>query len=307
MPFDPASPYGINTHLPSATQLDQVAAAGIAWIRVDFNWDMIEPTRGGYDWTLTDAVVNEARARGLEVYPTLAYTPGWANGGQGRGVTATDPQDWYRFVHEAVRRYRDRVNHWGMWNEPNSTLAGTRRQYINEVLQVGARAVREADAASRVLGPELAMVAQWYIWLYQVLDQAGDALDVVTQHAYDDSGMAVLCNLLQVRGIMQGTGAGAKELWLTETGWRTDKVSEETQAAYYEQVLEGVDTYDWLDKVFFYELVDDPTIAAKYGILHSDLTPKPAYHTYQRHIAAPGAGARQPGAGPLARLDDQDA
>ena len=34
----PALPYGINTHLPSSAQLDRVAAAGIAWIRVDFNW-----------------------------------------------------------------------------------------------------------------------------------------------------------------------------------------------------------------------------------------------------------------------------
>ncbi|HYV30456.1 MAG TPA: hypothetical protein VEO53_05030, partial [Candidatus Binatia bacterium] len=87
------------------------------------------------------------------------------------------------------------------------------------------------------------------------------------------------------------------------------EVSEEAQAANYAQALEGVEAYDWLDKVFFYELVDDPTSAAKYGMLHSDLTPKRAYHTYQRHIAAhaPGAGPRQPGSGPLARLDDQDA
>src|ERR671930_426475 len=65
---DPALPYGINAHLPSSAQLDRVAAAGIAWIRVDFNWFMLEPARGVYDWTLTDAVVSDARARGLNVY-----------------------------------------------------------------------------------------------------------------------------------------------------------------------------------------------------------------------------------------------
>jgi hypothetical protein len=64
---DPALPYGINTHLPSSGLLDRVAEAGIASIRVDFNWYMMEPERGIYDWTTTDAVVGEARARGLNI------------------------------------------------------------------------------------------------------------------------------------------------------------------------------------------------------------------------------------------------
>ena len=54
---DPALPYGINAHLPSGALLDRVAAAGIAWVRVDFNWWMMAPARGVYDWALTDAVV----------------------------------------------------------------------------------------------------------------------------------------------------------------------------------------------------------------------------------------------------------
>jgi beta-galactosidase GanA len=81
--FDPASPYGINAHLPSSVLLDRVAAAGIAWIRVDFNMDQIQPAPGQYNWALTDQVVQDARARGLHLYPTLAYAPpgpmgGWA-------------------------------------------------------------------------------------------------------------------------------------------------------------------------------------------------------------------------------------
>ena len=118
---DPALPYGINTHLPSSAQLDRVAAAGIAWIRVDFNWYMMQPARERYDWALTDAVVHDARARGLNVYATLAYTPGWANGGQGLNVPPLNADDWYNFVYETVSRYRHYVRHWGMWNEPNFT------------------------------------------------------------------------------------------------------------------------------------------------------------------------------------------
>ena len=46
---DPALPYGINAHLLTSALLDWIAAAGIAWIRVDFNWFMMEPEPGVYD------------------------------------------------------------------------------------------------------------------------------------------------------------------------------------------------------------------------------------------------------------------
>jgi polysaccharide biosynthesis protein PslG len=290
---DPALPYGINAHLPSSALLDRVAEAGIAWIRVDFNWFMIEPGRGIYDWITTDAVISEARARGINVYATLAYTPAWANGGQPINVPPTDAGDWYAFVYTTVSRYRDRVKHWGMWNEPNleGFFSGTLDQYIDDILRVGAQAVRDADPGSSVLGPELAMIGDWWLWLNVVLEQAAEALDIVTQHAYEDTGTQVLIEMLTPHGIMVLTETDVKELWLTETGWRTDEVSEDAQAAYYKQVLEGVDKWGWLDKVFLYELVDDPTIAAKYGILHSDLTPKQAYYTYQHYIASHATAA----------------
>jgi polysaccharide biosynthesis protein PslG len=290
---DPALPYGINAHLPSSAQLDRVAETGIAWIRVDFNRFMLEPARGVYDWTTTDAVVSDARARGLNVYATLAYTPGWANGGQPLNVPPTDAGDWYRFVYTTVSRYRGYVQHWGMWNEPNleGFFAGTREQHIDDILRVGAQAVRAADPGSAVLGPELAMLGDWWLWLYVVLKQAAEALDIVTQHAYEDTGNQVLVEMLTPRGIMVLTRTDAKELWLTETGWDTSEVSEEAQAAYYKQVLEGVDKYGWLDKVFFYQLVDEPGSPDQWGILRVDLSPKPAYEAYQRHIASQAPGA----------------
>jgi hypothetical protein len=191
-----------------------------------------------------------------------------------------------------------------MWNEPNleGFFSGTRGQYIDDILRVGSQAVHDADPGSYVLGPELAMSGSWGEWLYVVLDQAADAIDIVTQHDYEDNGAQVLrkmggwepfWNKPTPRGIMEATGTDAKELWLTETGWHTDEVSEDAQAAFYEQVLEGVDAYDWLDKVFFYELVDDPHIAEQWGILNSDLTPKQAYYAYQSYIAAHATAAKR--------------
>jgi hypothetical protein len=293
---NPTLSYGINAHLPSSALLDRVVEAGIAWVRVDFNWFMMEPARGIYDWTLTDAAVREARARGLNVYATLAYSPAWANGGQAPNTPPVDPQDWYAFVYTTVSRYRGSVRHWGMWNEPNfkSFFSGSPDQYIDTILRVGAQAVRDADPGGYVLGPELAQEGDWWRWLYTVLDQAAEAIDIVAQHSYQDTGRDVLRRLggrvepwhwPTVRDVMKWTGTDAKELWLTETGWNTAGVSEEEQAAYYRQVLAGVEAYDWLAKVFFYQLVDEPGSPDQWGALRVDLSPKPAYETYQRHIA----------------------
>jgi hypothetical protein len=293
---DPALPYGINVHLPSRALLDRVAAAGIAWIRVDFNWFMMEPARGVYDWALTDAVVGEARARGLNIYATLAYAPAWANGGQAPNTPPVDPLDWYTFVYTTVSRYRGSVQHWGMWNEPNVKhfFSGSPAQYINTILEVGAQAVRDADPNGSVLGPELAQEGDWWQWLDAVLDRAAAAIDIVTQHSYQATGQDVLRRLggpvepwhrPTVRDVMQWTGTADKALWLTETGWNTARVSAEAQAASYEQVLAGVEGSDWLEKVFFYQLVDEPDTPDQWGILRVDLSAKPAYETYQRFIA----------------------
>jgi len=306
---DPALPYGINAHLPSSSVLDLVRDAGIAWIRVDFNWNLMEPDRGAYDWSVTDQVVSDARARGINIFATLAYTPGWANGGQYINVPAIDSTDWYQFVFDTVSRYKDDIKHWGMWNEPNvhSFFIGSRQQYVQDVLRVGAKAVRDADPGGLVLGPELAQLQsdQCAAWLFTVLTQAGDVIDIVTHHDYGGTGTSTIKGIgvegapqriRTARGIMSITGTSDKPLWLTETGWRTDEVTQTQQADYYEQVLDGLTANPTLlDEVFFYEMADDPRFPNQWGIVQADLTPKEAYFRYQDYITAhPAAPAAWP-------------
>jgi hypothetical protein len=93
-----------------------------------------------------------------------------------------------------------------------------------------------------------------------VLDQAAEAIDIVTQESYQDTGQAVRrrlggpvspYNRPTVRDVIRWTGIKNEALWLTETGRDTAEVSEEAQAASYAQVLDGVDASGWPDKVFF--------------------------------------------------------
>jgi len=313
---DPSSSFGINIHAPQwselASQLDKVKAAGIGWVRVDFIWAAVESQRGRYNWRGYDALVAAVRARGLQVYATLAYTPAWATDGPELTGVPRNPDDWLRFCLRAARRYRGKVLYWGLWNEPNLKRfwSGSRDQYVDVILKTGADAVHAGNPAAKVGGPELAHLtangANWYDWLRQSLREAGDRLDFITHHVYDSDGNSAVTNRLaastlfggqpslwqyvapSVREVLENTGWTNKPFWLTETGWESGRVGESWQSVYYRGLLDdwfsSQPGRNWIDKVFFYELKDGPDGSFSWGILRSDGSSKPAYGAYQGFI-----------------------
>ena len=307
------SPYGVCVHLAGDAALDEVQRAGITWVRADFDWWRMEPSDGGFDWSGTDRFVNGAVARNLQVFATLAYTPGWANGNQHHSVPPHRLSDWSDFVTAVVTRYRDRVKHWGMWNEPNLShfFSGSRAQYIDDILIPGAQAAKQADPSCLVLGPELAHMDDWHRWLRDVLGQASGHIDIVTHHIYK-SPPSKAWRLLDgwtwpwegpwpngnVKSLIQRHGGAGKPVWLTETGWRSASHGEQTQARYLEEFMDRFARQSWLDKVFFYQIHDEPNSTDGWGLLRADLSRKPAMDAYARFILTHPAPTTLPPAPP---------
>jgi hypothetical protein len=314
----PASPFGINIHAPQgadlAAQLDRARAAGIGWVRIDLIWAAVEPARGKYEWRAYDALVKAANVRGLKVFATLAYTPAWATDGPALTGVPRNPDDWRRICFRAAKRYRGKVQHWGLWNEPNLPRfwSGSRQQYIDVILKIGADALRTGNPEALVGGPDLAHLtagdADWYDWLRRTLLEAGDSLDFITHHVYDADGNRDVTTRLDaktlfgtkpslwdavapsVKEVLRSTGwLGRKPVWLTETGWESARISERRQADFYGGLLDdwfgGRPGRDWIERVFFYELQDGPSAGGlSWGILRSDGNPKPAYDAYRTFI-----------------------
>ena len=313
-----ASPYGVNAHAPQGPDLarlfDQLQAADVGWVRIDFEWIGIEPQPGVFHWQVYDAIVAAAELRGLAVLGILAYTPAWATDGNPRSGVPRQIADWEDFCFRAATRYRGRVQAWELWNEPNldKFFAGSPSQYIDRILVPGAHALRAADPAALVGGPGLAHLtsgdSDWYNWLLEVLERAGDELDFVSHHLYDRDGHRDVSEKLNdsttfgdepqlwdasppsVREVLE-EGGWQGPFYLTETGWASDQVGEQRQADYYrgflEEWLSGRPDRDWIDKVFFYELRDDPSQGIpKWGVLRADRGPKPAFAAYRDFIAA---------------------
>jgi polysaccharide biosynthesis protein PslG len=280
---DADSPYGVNAHQAADEALQLVADAGIGWVRFDMNWFQFEPAKGQYDWTIADRFVGTADDLGLGVFVTIAYTPAWAVGhacddgaeddaDHCLNAVPANPQDWTDFVAAAVARYGDRVNHWGMWNEPNLDhfFRGTRDQYVNEILIPGSETVHALCPGCQVLGPELANLREvhwdaeegdcyeigcsfngWNHSLMRILQDAGDHIDIVTHHKYADPADLWWSEMLNGEWILIQIMWGAKEItdehapgkpvWITEFGWHSQPWGEHSDPYAAEQLTRVYD------------------------------------------------------------------
>lgn len=311
---------GINAHVPSAAELSIAAESGVTWVRMDANWWQLEPAAGSYAWGPLDAAVDAARAEGLNVYLTLAYTPDWVPvvdrprdddySGNDEPVTATE---WVRFVDAAVRHYRARgVTHFGLWNEANLDhfWDGSLQSYVETIALPGADAVRSACADCVTVGPDLAHINDADDALDEVLRRGMSAFDIVSHHLYNDfeetdwngfSGDSFLHALESGRSDFTRDGlrevldrrGWTGEVWISETGYRAtpdDSADEATQATYVRRVLEEQLERTWWTKSFFYELIDcgidlpDCSIDG-YGILRPTRTLPRGPGDYRRKAA----------------------
>jgi hypothetical protein len=220
----------LNAHLPSPADNQSMAALGASGARMDFNWFDFQPTPTRWGWAALDSAVSSARAQGLSIYATVAYTPKWASSVSGCTQFASDEvsrcenklpadvQAWTAAVTAVVTRYRGQVDCWGIWNEPNlrTFFDGTLDQFVTRIFEPAARAIRAADPQARICGPELSHLAASSNWngksgtcafggcirngwerdLAQLLDRVGPHLDVITHHVYRDDAAGAMQALL---------------------------------------------------------------------------------------------------------------
>lgn len=252
--------YGVNAHYLTAPMADKMAELGAGVARVDFNWDVIETNcKGCFDWTATDATVAQARRVHVQLFPTLSYTPKWANGGQPQSYPPLNYQDWYDFVFAIASRYPD-IIYWGIWNEPNLGPFWKNqdlRAYRTLTIQARA-AILAANPRALILGPEVSWHATKDGWLQAAMDDYGDLFDIVTVHWYADGPEPIDVFMDQ---FVRPT-APNKPIWLTEIGMKPcyTMFGEFGQALFYQRVLEAYQKHrDWWTNTLFYDLYEPPS------------------------------------------------
>ena len=249
--------WGANTflHLDSdrwrkKKTLEMAARAGLGWIKQHFPWDDIEsagkgqfvhPTRKSPTWDKYDEIVDLAEENGLNIIARVDRAPGWA---RPANSTPTEPpgdlDDFGDFISAIVRRYRGRIRHFQIWNEPNLAIEWGGKPpdaalYV-QLLETAFAAGASADPETVILGAPLAATLEMserahneLVYLQQVYDAGGG--DYFHIHSANAFGLAFppeaspdpeVLNFRRVelsRALMERNGDGNKPIWFNEYGW----------------------------------------------------------------------------------------
>jgi polysaccharide biosynthesis protein PslG len=277
IPMDHANvnPYGINTFLHQEVdpakveeQLRLISDAGFRWIREEFTWEEIEvdgrgqftDSRNDMDgdgtpdtisgWAKFDRIVDLAEQYGIRIQARLSNPPAWA---QAEGVhTQTPPvnvQDYVNFITAAAERYRGRVNHFQIWNEPNifpewgaDTADGSSPRAVNPeeytaLLCASYRALKAVDSDIVVISGALAPTSELggvnlndFVFLERMYQaDAGECFDVLSMQGYglnsgptDRRMRPTTVNFGRsqyIRDLMVQNGDAAKPIWISEAAW----------------------------------------------------------------------------------------
>lgn len=319
---------GVNSHLGWSSYtaseriavLDRLAAAGVEWIRIDVGWASFEEHGPGVEsqWYVehVTAIADAARARGLRVLAVFASTPPWANGGAGGNVPPGDVEQYADALARLAVRLGDRISAWEVWNEPNQQefWMGTAAQYAGLLEAAHAALTSVRPSAIVVMGGTAYNDTAWLESVYAA--GARGSFDVVATHPYlapadappesaDTGSIWTIAHVSAVRALMVRFGDANLPIWFTEFGWSSHAtpgmpewargVTPEIQADHLRRTLELVrTTYPYVTNVFWYndrDRVDADPHNNNFGLLTSDLVPKPAYRALtdylDSHLAAP--------------------
>ncbi len=242
-----------------ARTLEMVREMGAPWIVETFPWAYIEPQPGHYDWTHADQVIELAYQQGLHVIARLDLVPAWARppGSSSRYLDESHYPDYARFAAAFAERYRGKVNHIVVWNEPNLAFEwGGRRPdpagYV-ALLRTAYEAIHAANSEAVVLAAGLAPTTEspesgraWDDLLYlQAMYDAGARpyFDALAAHAYGrqwpfsdwldpkrrdprrpgpgrpDPARVNFRRVELLRRVMERNGDASKKVYITEAGW----------------------------------------------------------------------------------------
>jgi hypothetical protein len=238
--------------------LDKMVEAGAYWIRPrGVYWSDVQPVEGqDPDWSVLSGLETElqyATDNGMQVILLVSSTPEWARAisGVACGPIAQDKlADFGEFMFQLVNRYKDRVQYWELWNEPDidpdlvspdsrygcwgdEDSADYGGGYYAEMLKVVFPKIKEADPNAQVLAGGLLLdcdparvcpTQKSGMFLDGIINNGGgDYFDGVSYHAYDY--------------YLGELGKYFNSKWLSS--WDTTGPVSIAKAAYLESVLSG--------------------------------------------------------------------
>jgi hypothetical protein len=305
------------------TLLDKL---GVEWMLTDFSWGSIEPSEGDWNLDAFKTYADNGQAHHKKILALLDYDVGWIHDGthsddpftDGAGhkyIAVSEIPYFVKYVKETVTHYKDRVDAWCIWNEPNLSdrfWRGTPEEFF-ALTKAAAAAIREVDPGAFIIGGAFNTTASedWFRGIFT--SGAMDNIDAIAYHPYMIGPGPTANAYTNFQKIVSEYGFGDK-IWVTEVGYPTydgpsrpaGRYGTDVQAANMpETVMLTITllTVNGAQRIFWYHLFD-PVPASQdngdsedwFGLVNHDFTPKPgaaAYRLAAKHI--PGTVCKTPG------------
>ncbi len=269
--------------------------AGVGMVRSFPEWANLQPEKGKWDWAAADALVEDARKNRLQIAGVFMYLAPWASsaapgadhGSRTRTFPIKDMQSWRDYVEGVVRRYRNDITYWEVYNEFNSP-AFARQATLKDYVAM----LRDAYEVAKKVDPQckigIGCADVDVSFLEQVIVEGADGhFDFVNVHPY--SLMGAVMNgrepvFLRMAANLRKMLAKTKQrseiaLWVSEIGVAStdESMAEQKQAeaivkAYVLCLAQGI------DRVFWFE-GRGPAYgpSGDFGIIRQDWTKRPSF------------------------------
>ncbi|MDQ3223861.1 MAG: endo-1,4-beta-xylanase [Gemmatimonadota bacterium] len=268
-PYRAQSPeYGMNVFLwghASTTDRDlrKLSDAGFTWQKSLFQWRLIEPAKGQFDWSEADRIVEASKRSGIKTIARLDFQPAWARAAPALNGPPDNYQDFANFVRAFVSRYGSdsqigQVPAIEVWNEPNlarewgdQPVSKAQAADYVRLLKVSYEAAKGADPSVVVITGGLSPTGtdnnearpdDLYVqWMYDA--GAKPYFDVLGAHGagykappsvspeeaastqlYGGHRFFTFRRVEDLRRVMVENGDADKQIWLLEFGWTSDTV-----------------------------------------------------------------------------------
>jgi len=190
-----------------AAWLPAMAAAGVGSVR-------------NFHAAPDDDQLTPITAAGMSVVGILQWSSG-----EPYALPANDLAGWRAYVTEQVRRYKGRVGHWEVWNEPPNFTADRSPLSYAKVVAVAYEAAKAVDPGVQI---GLAAKSNHVNWLAEsIAAGAADKFDFVTLHPYEAASLLpqgwegpFMAIVPRVRRMLQvrNPAKAAVPVWFTELG-----------------------------------------------------------------------------------------
>ncbi len=303
---------GINGEI-NGEHVALIRRAHAGWMRITVRWASVEPEPGSFDFADLDGLVDRAEAEGVQVLALLSTAPLWA----GSNPNGTRPPAaialWEDFVATVAGRYRGRIAAYEVWNEPNFRDLGLGvgwdadledfPRYI-DYLRSAAAAIQATAPGTLVVAPSASSrLDDRTLTLYDQLagrfadgEPVAASLDAVSFHAnaLDNelaSEVEARFNEHLAALAARGGALAGKAVWVTELGWKSNRVGEGSQRDRIRTLLtrwSGRCAPAEPSHAFLFQLFDQPGSESR-GLFRSDGSAKPVVRSYLATLPYPAA------------------